>query len=205
MKKIILIILCLALNGCGKIDEEMYTDHIYSLNKDIEQLERTIETKDAERYLYETSFRIQNYYAKQGINKSVKLIYETVRQAFLISPIFPPPRGLTSETFAFYLITFASVETDFNPMVLGKNGDSGITQTLKKDYKRLTRKAKRRGLDFKDDPQNIRTGLICCAEEYSEKLVLSEGDLYEAIWRYNGDKNYAKRFYKRYDEMRYGE
>lgn len=160
-----------------------------------------------ELFVLKLAEHIQVWYAKQGVNKSFRLVKDTVRQAFTIAPTYDLdlPEGMTSDTFAYYLLTFSCKESDFNPMLVGKAGDSGIAQTLKRDYPRLIKKARKRGLDFKDDIQSIRTGLICCAEEYLEKVDLSKGDPKEAIWKYNGSKTYLKDWLKRYRFIRYGE
>ena len=151
--------------------------------------------------------RIQYDYAKRGENKSSRLIRETIKQAFDICEIYDAelPDSLSSETFAYYLITFASVESNFTPIGIGKAGDSGICQTLKKDFPRLAKKARNRGLDFKDDLKSVRASLICCAEEYLEKLGDCNGDIRQAVWRYNGNRSYLKRWLDRYEFIRKGE
>ena len=208
MKILLSILLCLTLTSCSRTGLYTQAEMDTITNNLTDQMDALYDERDSvgsKIKMYEVASRIQTWYANQGINRPMSLIYETTRQAYDISPNFPPPKGLTAETFTFYLITFASIETDFNPLVQGKKGDSGIAQTLLKDYPRLIRKAKKRGLKFKDDIRSIRTGLICCAEEYNEKLILSKGDLYEAVVRYNGARPYAKRFFRRYEVMRYGE
>ena len=158
-------------------------------------------------FYYKLAQKIQSGYAKRGENKSFKLVRETIVQAFSVAQFYEDqlPETLNQETFAFYLLAFASKETDFNPLLEGKHGDSGICQTLKKDYKRLIKKARAREIEFKDDIKSVRTGLICCAEEYLEKLEIAHGNAREAVWRYNGNKDYLAAWNQRYREIRYNE
>ena len=158
---------------------------------------------------YKLAARIQGYYAKQGMNKSFNLIQESVHQSFDVAEFYVVhvqlPKELNCYTLAYYLLTFASFESDFNPMLVGKKGDSGICQVLKKDFPRLARRARTRGIEFKEEQKNIRAGLIVCLEEYLEKIQLAKGDVIDGIWMYNGSRTYLKPWKKRYKIIRYGE
>lgn len=203
----ILTVLAFMVLGCSskeafseKGEQPVDVKYVTAMNADLVEQNTQMEDEIA---CFTLAEKIQGIYSNQGISKSFRMVHQTVKQAFDIASAYEIdlPDGMRAETFAYYLLAFASKESDFNPMIVGKAGDGGICQTLKKDYPRLVRKARRRGLDFKDDITSIRTGLICCAEEFIEKLRLTHGNINEAVWKYNGKKEYYKEWKARYNRI----